>query len=130
MEIKLYEHRKHFREVYRWWKTHRKSPLDIESLSSLGVVVCEADQMLACTWIYVGKDCTVAQLGWSVSNPDVSMRKAHDAVEVSIREAIAVAKDSGCNRLTTMSSSRGLTRVFERSGFRKLIQHDFLVKAL
>lgn len=130
MIAKLYEHRKHFREVYRWWKIHRNTPLDIGSLSEVGVTIWEGETMLACTWVFLGRGSTVAQLGWSVSNPDISMRTAYEAVQESIARALILAKDNGCNRAITMSSSKGLTRVFQKAGFTKQIPHDMLVRTL
>jgi hypothetical protein len=130
MEFKLYEHRKHFREVYRWWKAHRKSPLDIESLSPYGVMVCEGEKMLACSWVYLAKDCLVAQIGWSVSNPDIPFRKAHEAIQASIKESLDFAQRNGYHRVMTVSSSRGLTRAFKRQGFTPMIPHDLLVKVV
>lgn len=130
MNSELYNHRDHFRIVYGWWKRHRKVSLDIETLSNTGIMIFENGVPQACTWIFMSKESPVAQLGWSISNPDIKAFEAHQAIQESIEYAIKLAKDMGYRRLITFSSSKGLTRLFEKKGFKKLIKHDVLITAL
>lgn len=128
-DFKPYSHRKHFPMIFRWWKAHRKGRLDIESLGSRGLIVSNYGMDLASAWLF-RTDSRVANIGWTVTNPDAPMRLKHQAVSALIEELKRIAKTEGFTRVISFSSSRGLTRSFVRSGMRQLVTHDLVVGVL
>lgn len=129
MELKLYEPRKHFTLVYGWWKAHRNSSLDLDSLSGSGLVAYQDEKPVAAAWLFMSNG-KVAQIGWPVVNPDSGMKQKTEAITLLIQGLSQLAKDQGYTRMMTFSSSSGLTRKFQKEGFTKLIPHDLLIKAL
>lgn len=129
MTLELYEPRKHFPMIFRWWKAHRKGVLDLESLSPIGLVAKDEKGYVAAAWLFLtnGK---VANIAWVVTNPEARARAKSDAVAQIILELSAYAKSQGYTRVISFSSSRGLTRAYERAGMTKLVMHDLLIRAL
>jgi hypothetical protein len=128
-EFQSYEHRKHFPMIFAWWKKHRRGRLDIESLGSRGLVVYKNGVPLAAAWLF-RTDSKVANIGWTVTNPDASMRLKHDAVAALIEDLKLTAKAEGFTRVVSFSSSRGLTKILVRAGMGQLVPHDLTVGAI
>lgn len=127
LRVELWNPRDHFLFVYSWWRARRVGGIDLESLGRQGAMVFQGDKPLAAAWLYLS-DCKAAQIGWTVTNPEAGMQLRFDAVEELIRTLSTMAKERGYTRLWNFSSSGGLSRLFEKHGFTRIEQHDFLVK--
>lgn len=129
LTLQLYQPRKHFPLVYRWWRARRGIAVDMEFLGRQGGVVYDGDLAIAAAWLYLS-DSKVAQIGWTVTNPEAGLKVRAEAVSLLLDELTRMAKELGFTRVITFSSSKGLTRTFESKGFTKLEVHDVLVRAL
>jgi hypothetical protein len=114
-----------------WWDGHNDSFISSEILPVTGVVVSYRSgfNWIPCTasWIYVASNAKLAQIGFTVTHPEAPMKVKHEAVLRAVKRLKEMANSIGIMNIMAISDSSGLTKVYERSGFEKMSQHDFLL---
>ena len=117
--------------IREWWDSHNDSFISSEILPVTGVVV---SHRLGCnwipcaaSWIYVASNAKLAQIGFTVTHPEAPMKIKHEAVILAVEKLKQMANSVGIVNIMAISDSSGLTKVYERSGFEKMSQHNFLM---
>lgn len=130
MKIESYNEDDHYPLAVNWWIRHNHHVLDRISLPNTGAVALREDGTPVCmAWLFLSNS-KVANIGYSVANPECKPKEVAEGLSLVYFELEKVARHLGFIELWTFSSKKGLTKRFKRNGFQSVIPHDFLVKEL
>lgn len=117
----------HFYDILKsWWQEHNHAIIPIESLG-LGLIVLDDNNYPLCmSFIYTMERCNVAQFAWTTTNPNVSFKVRHQAVELILLASLQVAKNEGKNLIFDFISSKGLKKILKNLNFIELKDHTLL----
>lgn len=129
LRIEPYRKENHLILARRWWRNFNEAELAEDLLSEIGLVIYDGEQPVAMSWIFLSNS-PLAQIGWTVTNPECGPKTRMSAVALLIDELTGVAKREGYKGVMTFSNSSGLTRIFQSSNYVKLNPHDFLIREI
>ncbi len=109
-----------------WWKLHGHPEIRLGCLSPLGVVANIDDKPSAISFLYMYDGSKMAQMAWTTSNPEVSGKKKHRAINECIKTLLEIAKLNGRTDILCFSSSSGLTKMMQKHGLNVGGSHDVL----
>lgn len=129
MIIKKFD-KQQYELLKQWWNKHQHPVVPLEMLSTFGLIASNGIEPVACSFIYLASDCDFAQIAWTTTNPDSSLRDRYDGVDACIKGLLALAKKYNKSNVVCISDSSGLTKVINKNGLKKLNKHDFLYSKL
>ena len=118
--------KQHYELLCDWWTKHNHKILPFEMLSPFGLVFVDGDKPIAVSFIYFVAGCELSQIAWTTTDPGASVFKRHEAVKACIEGLVALARKFNHPHVVCFSSSRGLTRLIQKAGLKKLSEHDML----
>lgn len=127
--IRRYCPEEHYETACDWWSHYRKTWVDPDFLSELGIVVYKNDTPLVFMWLY-GSNSKLGQIGFPLGNPKVGPRTRFYAIVFGLQEAEELLKTMGVKAISALSDSRALSRIMLNHGYDLLTPHDFLMKTI
>ncbi len=125
MKLERFEE-KHYNELKQWWIEHNHPTIQFSSLSPYGVVSYIEDVPGCMSFLYIYHGCDMAQIAWTTTNPSLSPRKRHKAVNDTIKSLYEVAKLNNIKNIICFSNSTGLTKLLHKHGLKIGNSHDLL----
>jgi hypothetical protein len=126
MQLHKFE-QSHYEMLVGWWKEHGHPIVAFETLSPIGVIVEKDGTFLAASFIYVMHGCDLAQIAWTTTNPEGSLKDNYKAVDECITGLLDIVKLNKRKHVICFSSSTGLTRMIKSHGFNVGTTHEVLM---
>lgn len=117
----------HYETVVNWWKEHNHPVLPFNTLSTFSFISFKDDQPIAVSFMYVAGDCDYAQIGWTTTNPNASLRDRYEGVDMCTKGLLELARKYKKTNVMTLCASSGLMKMYQKNTFKKLLhKHDLL----
>jgi hypothetical protein len=129
MNFELIDLNEHYSIISSWWEGHGTPVIPKELLSDVGFILKDGDEYIAAGWLFfMSKD--LAQIGWTTTNPSVSIKKRHIGVDYILDALINAAYMNKRSYIISFSNSSGLTKIMKKKGLAVSSKHDFLIGSL
>lgn len=116
-----------YQMLVKWWEHHKHPVLPYKMLSPAGLIGLNDSGEPACaSFIYFVANCDIAQIAWTTTNPEVSVRDRYLAVNDCVKGLIALAKHNNRTNIMCFSDSHGLNKIFMKNGLKELKDHKLL----
>ena len=116
MKTRLYD-AEDYQTVRPWWDIRGETRVPKELLPSLGVVVEDASDLVAASWLYRDVDGKLGWVAWTVTNPANSAFRSARAIQLLLGAMVSLAEEFSIPLLYAQVMQSGLSKAFQRAGF-------------
>ncbi len=106
-----------YQELCTWWEKHNHPIMSSEILPE-GIVVEQDSKAICIGFIYLVNNAEVAQLAWTTSNPEISLRKRYDAVNMLLDGSISYIASLGIKHIMCFTDKNSIAKLLNRRGMR------------
>ena len=110
-----------------WWTKHNHMSIPKESLSPIGITIFDEETPSCIGFIYVMPNCDMAQIAWTTTNPEISLRKRYKAMDTCINALLQYAYINGRKNIICFSKSSGLSKMLRKKGLAQMTPHSLLM---
>lgn len=118
MNIRSFDAKLDYVDVYSWWKKQEWPVLPLEMLPPNGFIVENTTNKIAATWIFK-LECPIYLIEWTVGNPELNWEDRSKGIELILNEACNWAKVNGATHILTMTKNERFMNKLENFGFKK-----------
>lgn len=100
-----------------WWKDHGHPIMDSSVLAD-GIVVLEDSIPVCMGFVYLVNNANIAQLAWTTTNPNMSLKKRYKAVNMLIDASISYINSLNIKNIMCFTDKPSLVKLLNRRGMR------------
>jgi hypothetical protein len=116
-----------YTDLSKWWNDHGHPVVDMSVLSQNGIVVCEDNVSVCMGFIYLVNNANVAQIAWITTNPEISLRKRYNAVNLFMDGCVSYINSLNIKNVMCFTDSYAMAKMFNRKGFRVGNSHNLCI---
>lgn len=116
-----------YTDLSKWWNDHGHPVMDMSVLPKNGIVVCEGNVSVCMGFIYLVNNANVAQIAWITTNPEMSLRKRYNAVNLLMDGCVSYINSLNVKNVMCFTDSYAMAKMFNRKGFRVGNSHNLCI---
>lgn len=118
MELREFKPEDH-PNIAQWWEGHGWSPIPLNILPKLGMIVSRDDIDVCAGWLYMDNSVGVCWLDWLVTNPEADPKSVIRCISQLVTFMSDRARDLNYGVMLTACRQPSLVRLYQRNGFNK-----------
>jgi hypothetical protein len=115
-----------YEDLKGWWQAHGHKVLSKESLSPVGFIYEESGIKVCACFLFVGRGCKMAQIGWATSNPEAKLKAKYRGFVNIVKNLLKAAESLEIDTITAATSSRGFGKILNK-GLEQVVNHEFYI---
>jgi hypothetical protein len=116
-----------YAELTQWWKAHSHPVMDESAIPSEGIIVSENGLNVCMGFIYLASNANLAQIAWITTNPELSLRKRYNAVNLFMDGCVSYINSLNVKNVMCFTDSYAMAKMFNRKGFRVGNSHNLCI---
>jgi hypothetical protein len=125
MNIRYYQP-SDYETLCSWWNKHQHPIISSDILSN-GIVVCENGNLICIGFVYLVNKANVAQLAWTTTNPEMSLRQRYKAVNMFFDGSISYINSLNIKNIMCFTDKPSLVKLLNRRGMRISNDHTLCI---
>lgn len=123
LRLEAYKPDRHYDLIASWWKARGDDCLPADVLPPMGALACDGETPLAACFVYMLTGTKAAYMAWPIAAPELTPRMTYEAMRLSIRATIEMARMKGATMLWSSTAHDGVAAMFEREGLTRTTPH-------